>query len=368
MLTITNNNIEYRNLVEQVQKNKEDIARHYETDRTLANFGIKIIGIVATPDLLPDPTTYLGEYGDAYAVGESGDYTYYIFTRPDLNAGQTTNHWLDVGGLSIVGPEGPAGPEGPQGIQGNRGSLIYVSNTTTTPINVDGLQIGDLFIVANGNMYQWNGQFWEFKISVRGPQGVQGIEGPQGEQGEQGPKGDTGPVGPAGGFINIVGILTSTDQLPTPFSLQDLTLAYLIGTGAPYDLYIQVGNTSESALWTNVGLFSVGTQAIVNGDYVSVLDMSNYTTRTDFATQETGGVVRVDTDNGLSMSALGLLRLRQLTSAQLLTRNVSNNFNKRTALTLQMIDEAVVKALTDNKITLTTEQQQSIKAWLGINN
>ena len=367
MLTITNNNVEYRNLVEQVQKNKEDIAKHYETDRALANFGIKIVGIVATPDLLPNPETYLGEYGDAYAVGESGDYTYYIYTRPDLNAGQTMNHWLDVGGLSIVGPQGPVGPIGPKGDIGNRGSLIYVSNISTTPINVDGLQTGDLFIVANGNMYQWNGQFWEFKISVRGPQGIQGIEGPQGVQGEQGPKGDTGPVGPAGGFINIVGILSNADQLPTPFSLQDLTLAYLVGTSAPYNLYIQVGNTSESALWNNVGLFSVGTQAIVNGDYVSILDMSNYPTKTSYANGDTGGVVKVTNEYGLIMSSDGTLNIRTLTEAQIRARNGAGNFPRKTALTLERIDYAVVQALTNNEITLTPEQQTAIKTWLGIN-
>ena len=40
---IVKDGIEYRNLVEQVRKNQEDIARHYEIDRVLADWGIKVI-------------------------------------------------------------------------------------------------------------------------------------------------------------------------------------------------------------------------------------------------------------------------------------------------------------------------------------
>ena len=357
----------FRNLTEQVQKNKEDIAKHYEIDRALANFGIKIVGTVATPDLLPDPVTYQGEYGDGYAVGEPGNYVYYIYTRPDFNAGQDTNHWLDVGAISIVGPQGPQGVQGPQGETGVRGSLIYVSNSTDTPINVAGLLPNDLFIVRNGNMYQWNGDFWNLMINIRGPQGLQGIQGIQGEVGETGPMGPQGPVGPAGGFINIVGILPNVDQLPTPLSLQDLTLAYLIGTSAPYNLYIQVGNSAETATWNNVGLFNVGTQAIVNGDYVSILDMSNYTTKTTYANGTSGGVVKVTGDYGLVVNQTsGQLNIRTLTEAQIRARNGAGDFPRKTALTLERIDYAVVQALTNNEITLTPEQQQTIKTWLGI--
>lgn len=42
MLSI--NGKELRNLEEQVLKNKEDIAAHYNIDRVLANFGIRIVG------------------------------------------------------------------------------------------------------------------------------------------------------------------------------------------------------------------------------------------------------------------------------------------------------------------------------------
>ena len=107
MFTLNNNKLELRNLEEQVQKNKEDIARHYEIDRSLANFGIKIVGTVSSVEALPDPLSYQGQYGDGFAVGQTGSYDYYIYTRPDVNAGQPNNHWLNVGQLAIQGPQGP---------------------------------------------------------------------------------------------------------------------------------------------------------------------------------------------------------------------------------------------------------------------
>ena len=91
-------------------KNKQDIAYHYEVDRTLANFGIKVVGVLVNFEDLPGSTSeyplplapdYTGEFGDAYAVGQPGDYTYYIYTRANPDLGYTENFWLDAGKLAI---------------------------------------------------------------------------------------------------------------------------------------------------------------------------------------------------------------------------------------------------------------------------
>lgn len=91
-------------------KNKQDIAYHYEVDRTLANFGIKVVGVLVNFEDLPGSTSeyplplapdYTGEFGDAYAVGQPGDYTYYIYTRGNPNVGYTENFWLDAGKLAV---------------------------------------------------------------------------------------------------------------------------------------------------------------------------------------------------------------------------------------------------------------------------
>lgn len=173
-------NKQYRNLEEQVQKNKEDIARHYEIDRVLANLGIEIVGQVETPEDLPNPATYTGSFGDAYAVGIKAEvdagtarYMYYVYTRPDINADQPFNYWLNVGSISIIGPVGPVGPQGPQGPKGESGAKWNSGAYPNITGNIDDYYlvttggsgyIGDIYrITENGPMYMGN---------IRGPQGL----------------------------------------------------------------------------------------------------------------------------------------------------------------------------------------------------
>lgn len=265
-MLINNNNIELRNLQEQVQKNKEDIAHHYEIDRTLSNFGIKIVGTVETVNYLPNPLYYDGEYGDGYAVGQAGSYTYYIFTRPDPNAGIYENHWLDVGQLAIQGPQGPVGPQGPRGETGQ--STKWFTNQLAADENA---QPSDLLLERNGDVFQYNGELsqWVLITNIKGPQGVQGPRGLQGEQGPQGIQGEKGDTGDAGGFISIRGILANSSQLPLPSTINDTTAAYLVGTSEPYTLWIQVGEDSDTAIWEDMGLFNVATAVTVGGQYRS---------------------------------------------------------------------------------------------------
>lgn len=105
-----------------------------------------------------------------------------------------------------------------------------------------------------------------------GPQGPVGPTGPQGIQGPIGPQGEQGPRGDVGGFINIVGIVSNTNQLPPPESLNDLTKAYLVGTAEPYTLYIQIGENSSVALWTDMGPMNVATLVQSGGSYVNIWD------------------------------------------------------------------------------------------------
>ena len=290
-----NNNIELRNLEEQVQKNKEDIARHYAIDRSLANFGIKIVGTVSSPEGLPDPLTYQGQYGDGFAVGQTGPYDYYIYTRPDLNAGQPNNYWLNVGQLAITGPQGP---QGEQGIQGQPGisSKWYTGEYPENPAE------NDMFLSKSGEVFQYIGGIWHPVTDIKGPQGIQGIQGPIGERGPQGPQGQKGDTGDVGGFINIYGIVTNTDQLPSPATLKNLTIAYLLGTQVPYDLYIQVGENSSVAQWVNSGPFNAATLVSSGGVYQNIWDAD---TKVDKYTGM-GGVSRsygVDATNNPMMYA-----------------------------------------------------------------
>ena len=289
MFTLNNNNIELRNIQEQVQKNKEDIAAHYAIDRSLANFGIKIVGTLSSVDQLPDPLTYSGEYGDGYAIGQPGAYVYYIFTRPDLNSGHPENYWLNAGSISVVGPQGPQGPKGDKGDTGESTKWYTGQYEPANP------NIGDLYLNNQGQVFQYTEtNVWLPITNIKGPQGIRGLQGIQGPQGPQGPQGEKGDTGDVGGFINIYGILQNTSQLPTPQSLQNLTVAYLIEhTGGDdqandhYDLYIQVGNSSQTAVWNNVGPFNAATLVTVNGSGQNVWDADTKLTKpTDNPTED----------------------------------------------------------------------------------
>jgi hypothetical protein len=75
---ITKNGVEYRNLEEQVRKNKDDINSILQS----ANFlGAKIVGHVPSNGNLP--TNYIGSYGDCYAVGNTAPYDIYCYIKPN---------------------------------------------------------------------------------------------------------------------------------------------------------------------------------------------------------------------------------------------------------------------------------------------
>ena len=206
---------EYRNLMEQVEKNKNDILYILEQKGVLNEFGLTVVEQITSVDDLPstDSEEFAAlEYGDTYAVGTEEPYTLYIKTR--ANGTHPNDYWFNLGLFPLPGPQGPQGEQGIQGIQGPQGE--------------------------------------------QGVQGIQGIQGPQGETGPQGPQGPQGIAGPTTAVNKIFGIVTSTSNLPDPVTLNDLSAAYLVGASSPYDLYIQVGATPATAVWTNNGTYSGG--------------------------------------------------------------------------------------------------------------
>lgn len=259
-----------RNLEEQVQY----LTNYHDVNQGLAQWGIRVVGQVDTEAELPDPATYEGEYGDTYAVGTEAPFDFYIWTRAAIAGGSP--YWFPFGEISIVGPQGP---QGEQGIQGETGKSTKIVASAVIP---SGMNPGDLWLstgtgVGIGELleaYQNNyGQLTFRNVgNIRGPQGIQGIQGIQGPQGEPGQDGAPGPQGDVGGFINIWGILENSNQLPTPESLDNLTVAYLVGAAAPYDLYVQVGETSDTSIWENTGPFNAATAVSVEGVYQNVWD------------------------------------------------------------------------------------------------
>ena len=285
-----------RNLEEQVLKNQQDIT-NIKSLGQLYSFDIKVVGQVTDVIDLPNPETYQGEFGDAYLVGTTLPYDFYIYTRP--NQFNPANFWLNIGPFPLAGPQGETGPQGPKGETG-RGNSWSVS--TNDPASTENRINGDQHLNSiTGAVFSLTNGVWANTGNIRGPQGaqgIQGIQGPVGPIGPQGPKGDTGDVG---GFINIAGIVETVDQLPTPESLGNLTIAYLVGTASPYTLYIQVGSTSAAAIWQNMGALNVATYVTVDGVYQNVLEMNTYQSKIRLV-QLTG------TSGTLTTAQLNLLR------------------------------------------------------------
>ena len=254
----------YRNLQEQVQQNKEDIARHWAVDRVLADFGIRVLGRVNTAEDLPADE---GEnWGYAYLVGledSTTPYDVWVWTRPNPALGQNTGYWLNIGSISIIGPEGPKGT-----------SIVSAS------------------IGPNGylQLNYSDGTIWRSTTSLQGPQGpqgaqgVQGPQGPRGIQGEQGPQGLQGPQGAKGdpGTLNLKGSLSSASLLPDPTTLPPSSAYLVLNEAQHYDLYVNGGTSQSTLTWYNLGEVGVGSVVTVNNQAVNTF---NADTKLDKITQ-----------------------------------------------------------------------------------
>ena len=247
-----------RNLEGQVQY----LTSYHDENLGIAQWGIRVVDRIDSAVDLPVP--YDGVYGDAIAVGTKPPYFFYIWTRSAI-AGEP-GYWFDYGEISIVGPQGPKGDTGPQGPVGE--STRWYAGLTPSPGSNN-----DLFLdTSNGNVFQYYNDDWNLIGNIRGPQGIQGRTGPQGPQGIQGPVGPQGPIGPIGRLLKIAGIITDINQLPKPSSLNDLTVAYLLYSSNIYNLWIQVGDSPDTAIWRDIGRFNEGTAVYSNSSYQPIWD------------------------------------------------------------------------------------------------
>lgn len=103
-----------RNIQEQVAKNKADIAAFRNVELVLNQFGITVLGRVDEDTDIPETKPGGGDYtyGDAWLVGTETPYDMYIWTRTD---DPDVGEFINIGPISMVGPEGPQGPQGEAG-------------------------------------------------------------------------------------------------------------------------------------------------------------------------------------------------------------------------------------------------------------
>ena len=291
-------NQEFRNLEEQVKKNKDDIQDFKDGNQTIAEFGITVVGIVASAADLPATAD---NYGDAYLVGDTAPYDMRVWTRDVAN---NTAKWVDLGQFPLAGPKGDRGLEG---------SKIYFGNIQ----NAIATRAGDYFVdMTTGYWYvsysnPGVGYSWSFIGSLKGEKGDRGLQGHQGPKGATGERGATGPIGPQGNkgekgdvgpAFNVQGNLASSSNLPTPTAeMQDKGYAYIIpdAEGVKHIWVIQ-GPGGGPFSWVDVGAAGVGIQGPAGADGVGI----NSLTDTDL----TYGDVTVDYNTTDGMTITGTMR------------------------------------------------------------
>ena len=242
--------------------------------------GITVLGRVDTEADIPTGTY---DYGNAYLVGATEPYNIYIFTRDDANGS-----FVNMGPLSIVGPQGPQGPAGPAGENGERGSKIFTGQVSPASLTTTDYIEGDVYIRLtsensfNGDVYQYKNLTWTKVGNIEGPKGDQGIQGntPYIENSywyingvntnvkAEGVDGKNGTDGKDGIVFNILGELASSTLLPDPSTKNEYD-AYLVGNNTDgYVLYVVVDGA-----WKKIS-FSTGTQVYDGQTSVTTYDVT----------------------------------------------------------------------------------------------
>ena len=244
------NNNQYRNLEEQVLWNKDTILDFLNGEKTIAEFGITVLGKL--PDISYLPAS--GEnYGDAYLIGTKTPYDMRVWTR---NVADNSASWVDLGAFPL------AGPKGDRGAIGSTISFGY-GDPTSVPTRDQDYYINTAtgyWFVSDRNSegsYSWFKQFSlkgekgdkgeQGKIGPVGPQGPQGVKGPQGPVGPQGPKGDDGIA------YHLIGLYDKESDLPAPTEEMWARGDAAAIKATPANLLYMIVKQNAQYLWTNMG-------------------------------------------------------------------------------------------------------------------
>jgi hypothetical protein len=163
------------NLENTVEILVDAVNQHYDVDRVLADFGIKVLGRVNYTSQIPGfvEPPYTGNFGDAYLLSQgsnnSAPYDTYIWTRRTPDSVEPDGYWLDIGVLATVGPKGDPGSVGPRGPRGE-GSRWYIYSQLPTSGE---FKAGDICLLPNGDVYMYVSEDYGWsnatQVNIRGP-------------------------------------------------------------------------------------------------------------------------------------------------------------------------------------------------------
>ena len=82
---------------------------------------------------------------------------------------------LLLNGGGPVGPAGIPGPTGPAGGRGLKGATWYTGGVNPNTLIIPGIEDGDYFLQANGDVWEYNGTVWILTtVNLKGPTGSTG--------------------------------------------------------------------------------------------------------------------------------------------------------------------------------------------------
>lgn len=241
-------------------------------------------------------------------------------TETDFLEVRTSTGWEAVGSNVAAGATGPTGPTGPIGPSGGPtgptgptgatgpagaeavavnllGSVALVADLPST-----GNTVADAYVVlADGNVYFWDGDSWN---------NIGDIQGPAGPTGATGPTGPVGPAGPEGGPTGPTGATGPTGpQGPTGAStfsaLTEVAAASLSLDKVAYQAIasLQVANVSTTAYTFNSHYTGNNPEIYVLGGTTVSFDLSNATHA--FKIQQDTGTGWADVTNLVHVAANG---------------------------------------------------------------
>ena len=218
----------------QIEKNRQDIEAIINDAVAFNYIGMKVVGQVNTADELPKKADYEVwpfDYGDAFAVGTTDPYNYYLWTR--AFGAYLSDHWFNIG--VFPGPSTVPGPKGETGDAGPAPNLTIGTVTST-------LSQPQVTIEGTSPNYTLN-----FKLQ-------KGDKGEPGDNGRNGADGKNGKDGTNAVIYTVKGAVDTVSQLPAAASVSTDT-AYLVKDGnLLHGIIVQNGTN----IWYNYGSTSVG--------------------------------------------------------------------------------------------------------------
>ena len=156
------------------------------------------------------------------------------------------NAWNQVG--TLMGPQGPRGATGATGAKGGsvRVANIDVKSNSDVAFSAlkpaDGVQVGDVVIDANGDVYAIASVDSAGSTAHVG-EAVEGVS----VKGPQGPKGDAGEKGADGTSITVKGAVANKNALPVDAAVGDTYVTSDNGR-----MWVKT-SMSGDAQWTDLG-------------------------------------------------------------------------------------------------------------------